>query len=127
MTTMLHVLMDPGQVRLADIPAFCQAIRQGGASVVQLRGKKSTTRELIIYGQALRQATQACALRLVVNDRVDVALAVSADGVHVGQDDMPVDRVRRLAPHLWVGLSVSTAEELEEARRTRPDYIGLGP
>jgi thiamine-phosphate pyrophosphorylase len=63
----------------------------------------------------------------VVNDRVDVALALGADGVHVGQDDMPVHAVRTLAPYLTVGLSVSSLGEVLASRDCLPDYFGMGP
>jgi thiamine-phosphate pyrophosphorylase len=66
-------------------------------------------------------------LGLIVDDRVDVAMAVKADGVHVGQDDMPVSMVRAIAPNLLVGLSVSNVEETYSARLEHPDYLGVGP
>lgn len=127
MDVTLHVLVDPRQVPIEALEPFCRSLRQGGATVVQLRGKVQRGRELVRYGEALRLATRKTGLALIVNDRVDIALAVDADGVHVGQDDLPVPIVRRLAPGLVVGLSVGSAEELRVARRSPPDYIGLGP
>lgn len=123
----LHVLVDPKQVLLEDVPSLCGALRAGGATVVQLRGKHSDGKELIRYGKAFRRATWETGLLLIVNDRVDIAMVVAADGVHVGQEDIPVAEVRRLSPTLMVGLSVGTEDELQVAAGAQPDYIGMGP
>ncbi len=123
----LHVLVDPAQVPTGDVLPFCEAIQRGGATVVQLRGKTSTGHELFQSAQAFRQATRLVGLTFIVNDRLDVALAADADGVHVGQDDLPVAAVRRLAPTLAIGLSVGSFKELATARLARPDYLGIGP
>lgn len=123
----LHVLVDPKQVPLDGISNLCRAVRDGGATVVQLRGKHSGGSELIRYGVALRRSTRDTGLLFIVNDRVDIAMAVRADGVHVGQDDVPVEEVRRLSPNLMVGLSVGSEAELHVAERVHPDYIGMGP
>jgi thiamine-phosphate pyrophosphorylase len=119
--------VDPAQVALDQVGSFCEALAVGGATVVQLRGKRASGRELVTFGAVLRRETRRTGLALIVNDRVDIALAIEADGVHVGQDDIPVPLVRRLAPHLVVGLSVGSREELVVARAHRPDYIGMGP
>ncbi|MCY0879571.1 MAG: thiamine phosphate synthase [Firmicutes bacterium] len=123
----LHVLVDPAQVALDEVGAFCEALAAGGATIVQLRGKRASGRELVTFGLILRRETRRTGLGLIVNDRVDIALAIEADGVHVGQEDIPVPLVRRLAPQLVIGLSVGSREELAVARAHRPDYIGMGP
>lgn len=123
----LHVLVDPEQLPRAAIGPFCREIRRGGARVVQLRGKHTPLRELLDYGRRLRAATAEQQLLLVVNDRVDLALALNADGVHLGQDDLPVADARRIAPGLIVGSSVGDPQELAQALGDRPDYIGVGP
>lgn len=123
----LHVLVDPQAVSVEAAAAFVQEVAAGGATVVQLRGKQATTRELLALGRALREATRRQGLWLWVNDRLDVALAVAADGVHMGQEDMDLETVRRLAPQLAVGLSVGDQSELNQALQLRPDYIGVGP
>lgn len=126
MNLKLMVLVDPGFLAEKRLGAFCREIAKGGATVVQLRDKKSGTRTLIRYGRALRGATRREGLELVVNDRVDVALAVQADGIHVGQDDMAVQDVRRLAPRPYVGLSVRDVGEMPQGPDI-PDYFGVGP
>jgi thiamine-phosphate pyrophosphorylase len=99
----------------------------GGATVVQLREKEASTREMIELGQALRAITRAAGVPLIVNDRVDVALAIEADGVHVGQEDMPAALARRLiGPHRILGVSAATVAEAEQAVRDGADYLGVG-
>lgn len=123
----LHVLVDPRQVPIENILPFCQIIQRGGATVVQLRGKNSTGLELFQYAKELRAATRLVSLHFIVNDRLDIALAADADGVHLGQHDIPVNVARRLAPTLAIGLSMGNVEELTVARRVEPDYLGVGP
>lgn len=100
----------------------------GGADVVQLREKAMTTRELIELGLALRELTRRHGVLFIVNDRVDVALAIEADGVHVGQDDMPASLARKLVgPGRIVGVSATTLAEATQAARDGADYLGVGP
>jgi thiamine-phosphate pyrophosphorylase len=104
-----------------------QAAVAGGATIVQLREKTATTREMIELGWALHEITQAAGIRLIVNDRVDVALAIAAEGVHVGQDDMPAPLVRRLIGlDRILGVSAGTVAEARQAEADGADYIGVG-
>src|SRR6266496_978340 len=99
-----------------------------GATIIQLRDKTASTRVLIEEGLALRALTRERGALLIVNDRVDVALAIEADGVHVGQDDMPAALARRLlGPHRILGVSAATMEEAEVAVAGGADYLGVGP
>jgi thiamine-phosphate pyrophosphorylase len=123
----LHVLIDPGRVPSRRLGAFLPAIAQAGARVVQIRIKEGSTRSALAYAQEAVQYARRAGLIVVVDDRVDWALAVGADGVHVGQDDMPVALVRRIAPGLLVGASAGTPAELTAALADGPDYIGVGP
>lgn len=101
----------------------------GGTTVVQLRDPRATTREL--YDLAVDLRTAIGTTPLIVNDRLDVALAVRADGVHLGQSDLPVVRAREIAgPDFLIGLSISTVDEMEQANSLPPgtvDYLGIGP
>jgi len=100
----------------------------GGATIVQYREKEGTTRQLVKEAHALRELTRQNGVLFIVNDRVDVALAVDADGVHVGQDDMPAILARRLmGPGKIVGVSATNLEEALQAERDGADYIGAGP
>ncbi len=100
---------------------------QNGATAVQLRDKTGKTREQIQLAEQLIQALRPLNVPLLVNDRVDVALAVDADGVHVGQDDMDATKARDLiGPEKHLGLSVSTQDELDTADIVACDYFGIG-
>lgn len=101
---------------------------QGGATVIQLREKDFTARRLIDVGRQIREITQQHNVAFIVNDRVDVALAVDADGVHLGQDDLPVWVARRiLGPEKLVGVSTHSLEQALQAQKDGADYIGVGP
>ncbi len=104
--------------------SLAAALIEGGATVIQYRDKVSGIREMIEIADILRDATAAAGVPLIVNDRLDVALACGADGIHVGWTDMPADRIRRLAPDLCIGFSVSSVEEFEAVPDA--DYYGVG-
>jgi thiamine-phosphate pyrophosphorylase len=113
-----------GGSSLVDV--VCAAIR-GGATAIQLRDKQATTRELVELGCALRAVTRPAGVPLIVNDRIDVALAIDADGAHVGQDDMPARLARKLlGPDRVLGVSAGTVEEALQAQRDGADYLGTG-
>lgn len=100
----------------------------GGATVVQYREKEGTTRRMIEEARALRELACQAGVPFIVNDRVDVALAVDADGVHVGQDDMPAHLARKLmGPGKIIGVSVDNLEQALQAERDGADYVGAGP
>jgi thiamine-phosphate pyrophosphorylase len=123
----LNAIVDPdnaGNHGIVDLACRCAA---GGATIVQLRDKRSETRAMVEEARAIKQALAPYAVPLVVNDRVDVALAAGADGVHVGQDDMAVQDVRRLVgPDAIVGLSIKSVAEAEAAPVELIDYVGSG-
>ena len=104
-----------------------RAAVRGGATAVQLRDKEASTGEMIELGRALLQITRPAGLPLIVNDRADVALAIDADGVHVGQDDMPAPLARQIiGPERILGVSAGTVEEARQAERDGADYLGVG-
>src|SRR5882724_1523500 len=112
----VYALVDPehaGGHALADL---ARLIAQGGATLVQLRDKRSETRRMIEHARALKAALAAFNVPLLINDRVDVALASGADGVHVGQTDMAAEDARRLlGRHAIIGLSIKTTAQSEAA------------
>lgn len=112
------------------LPTVAAAVA-GGVSVVQLREPGATTRELCRLASALQEVLSDARVPLVVNDRVDVALAVEASGVHLGQSDLDVQTARRLGgEEMLIGLSVSTLEEVAQAARLPAgtvDHLGIGP
>lgn len=101
---------------------------QAGVTMVQLREKKASTREFVALGHAIKAITKAHNVPLLINDRVDVALAIDADGVHIGQNDMDYADARRLLGYdKIIGLSIDTQEQLHEAQSLDVNYLGLGP
>ncbi|MFA0758101.1 MAG: hypothetical protein PVTTEEND_001911 [Candidatus Fervidibacter sp.] len=106
---------------------LARAAVEGGASVVQLRDKTATTRQLLEWAQTIRQLTWRTATLFLVNDRVDIALAVDADGVHVGDEDLPVPIARRLlGAGKIIGRSVANEEEALRALSEGADYVSIG-
>ena len=107
-----------------DVAAAAYA---GGAGIVQFRRKRGSTRELFFWAQQLVALAQQCGKVLIINDRVDLALAVRADGVHLGPDDMPVSVARRLlGPAAIIGASAGSVDEAIEAEAEGASYLGVG-
>ena len=124
----LCVITDRDLARGRPLDAVVMAAVRGGATMVQLREKQASTRQFLEQAQALKAALAACRVPLIINDRVDIALAVDADGVHVGQTDMPVDAVRALiGPTKLVGLSITNEEQIRRPDAEAADYLGIGP
>lgn len=103
------------------------AVIQGGAKIIQLREKDCSTRELYNLAVNFREITEKAGVLLIINDHVDIALAVDADGVHLGQDDFPLNAARELAPDLLIGASTHSLEEAIKAQNSGADYINIGP
>jgi thiamine-phosphate pyrophosphorylase len=124
----LHVLTAREWSRGRDMLTVASAALDGGATVIQLRDKTASTRQLVEEGLALRSLTRARGALLIVNDRIDVALAVDADGVHIGQDDdMPVQLARvLLGPERILGISAGNLTEAAHAVAANADYISVG-
>lgn len=101
---------------------------EGGADVFQLREKELTDRELIVRARQVRHWTRKAGVLFVMNDRPDIARLVGADGVHLGQDDLPVAAARRIVgPDVLIGVSTHTIGQVRQAARDGADYIGVGP
>ncbi len=114
-----------GEKPLSDV--VLQAVR-GGAACVQLREKEVATRFFVEEARQIKTLMAPFRVPLIINDRLDVALAVGADGVHVGQDDMPYEIARRLmGPRAIIGLSVETWEDVQHAEGLDVDYLGASP
>lgn len=103
------------------------AVLAGGARIVQLREKELTMRELFALAQVFRSRTAAAGALLMIDDHVDLALAVGADGVHLGQGDLPVEVARQLAPDLLIGASTHSLADVERAQRDGADVVNVGP
>ncbi|MCL6627246.1 MAG: thiamine phosphate synthase [Alicyclobacillus shizuokensis] len=99
----------------------------GGATAIQLRRKQELGRRFVELGRALRALAHETGALFFINDRVDVAMVVDADGVHVGQDDIPCRDVRRLlGPEKVIGVSAETVDEARQAEADGADYLGVG-
>jgi thiamine-phosphate pyrophosphorylase len=123
----LYAIVDPENTGGHDLVDLACAVAAGGATVVQLRDKVNDTAHMIAEARALKAALLPFRVPLIVNDRIDVALAAEADGVHVGQEDTPVEEARnRLGPAPFLGLSIRTAEQAAAAPLARLDYVGIG-
>ncbi|KAL2145986.1 hypothetical protein VTI28DRAFT_5643 [Corynascus sepedonium] len=110
-----------------DLNETVEASLRGGVTIVQLREKKGDTAEIIAKAQRLHQITRRYNVPLLINDRVDVALAVDCEGVHIGQDDMELSTARKLlGPDKIIGVTVSTVEEALKACEGGADYLGIG-
>lgn len=123
----LNAIVDPeraGGRNLAELARLCA---EGGATLIQLRDKISETRDMVEEARAIKQALKPFGVPFVVNDRIDVALAAEADGVHVGPDDMAVEDARALlGKRAIIGLSVKSVKEAEAAPLDLIDYVGSG-
>ena len=104
-----------------------EAVIRGGARIIQLREKKFAARDFYRLALSFRTITERAGVLLMINDHVDIALAVGADGVHLGQDDLPVAAARKIAPELLVGASTHSLEEALQAQKDGADYINIGP
>ena len=105
-----------------------RAVANGGANWVEYRDKETDDRRVHERAVAMASACRQFDVRLLINDRVDVALAAGADGVHLGQDDLPVSKARELlGTEAIIGISVDTAEEARAAETLPVDYIAIGP
>lgn len=100
----------------------------GGVTMVQLREKDASTGEFVELAFRLKEILKPYNVPLIINDRVDVALAVDAEGLHIGQSDMPYEIARKLlGPDKIIGMSVENMDDLLEANRLDVDYVGISP
>jgi thiamine-phosphate pyrophosphorylase len=124
----LCLVTDRGLAAGRSVVDVALAAVRGGATMVQLREKEATTRAFIEQARALKAALAPFGALLAINDRLDVALAVDADGLHVGQDDMPVEEARRLlGPGKFIGLSITAVDQVLRPDAEAADYLGVGP
>lgn len=104
-----------------------EAALDGGATMLQLREKERSTREYLSLAKKVHAVSQRYGVPLIIDDRVDVALAADAEGVHLGQSDMPVDIARRIfGGNRIIGATAKTVEQAETAVRLGADYLGVG-
>jgi thiamine-phosphate pyrophosphorylase len=123
----VYALIDPERAGGRDLAGLARQVASGGATLVQLRDKLGSTRRMIEEARAIRSALSPFRVPLLINDRIDVALATGADGVHVGQDDMAPADARRLLGHgAIIGLSIKTIDQAKTASIEYLDYVCIG-
>jgi thiamine-phosphate pyrophosphorylase len=125
----LYAIVDVGTLAARGIEpvAFAEAVLSAGPAALQLRAKDLPSREVLALLRAMAPLCRRASAMLVANDRPDLALLAGCSHVHVGQEDMPIERVRRLVPGLGVGISTHTLEQLDVALATGPAYVAFGP
>jgi thiamine-phosphate pyrophosphorylase len=123
----LYAILDPEQTKDRAPEAVLRELLEGGAAILQLRVKTMAPSDFFQLAQRARAETRTHGCKLIVNDRVDIALACHADGVHLGQEDLPLLVGRKLMAAKLVGISTHDIEQAQEAERNGADYIGFGP
>jgi thiamine-phosphate pyrophosphorylase len=124
----LLYLVTPESPQSGNLAEFLPRVLEAGVDMVQLRCKQLEARELLEHSAVVRRRTSEFGALFIVNDRVDVAIAAGADGVHLGQDDLPVAEARRqMGPVPVIGLSTHSREQLIAAIQTEADYAAVGP
>ena len=122
----LYLVTDRGLARGRTTLEIVSAAVDGGASVVQLREKDCSTRDFIELALAIKEFLKDRAVPLIINDRVDVAQAVKADGVHLGQTDMPLETAKRiLGDSMIIGISAESLQDAIDAEKGGADYLGV--
>ena len=125
--TPLYVILDRAAAAGRDLGPLLDAVLEGGCRVVQLREKAMPLGDLYPVARALRRRCRDAGCLFIVNDRVDLALALEADGVHVGQDDLPAREARRLLrPGMILGVSTHDEGQAHRARDDGADYVAVG-
>ena len=125
--TSLYFITDSSNYTEQEFFNRVEKALQGGVTLMQLREKEKSTREYIELAQKVHNITKKYNIPLIIDDRVDVALAINAEGVHVGQSDMPVNLARKLmGEKKIVGATTKTVEQAKEAFEQGADYLGVG-
>jgi len=124
----LYVVTDEGLSKGLTHTELARRALEGGADVIQLRDKSIGGRKLMEHALEIRKLTKKAGAMLIVNDRLDIALAAKADGVHLGQEDMSIKDARPFCPRgFTIGLTVHNADEAVDAEALGADYVGLSP
>jgi len=123
----LYAILDPEQTRWRPAEPVLTGLLAAGVSILQLRVKSLPPVDFLELAKDARTATRAHDCKLIINDRIDIALACDADGVHLGQDDLPLSAGRKLMGKKIVGISTHDLDQARAAECGGADYIGFGP
>ncbi len=124
----LYIILDPSIYPARPLVEVLTIAAEAGAVLFQYRNKSAAMKDAYGEALALRQAAAKAGVLFIVNDRCDLALAVDADGVHLGQEDLPLDLARKvMGQDKLIGISTHNPDQVREAAAGRPDYLGFGP
>jgi len=124
----LYIILDPSVWPARPLVEVLRATAEAGASLFQYRNKTGSMKDAYVEALALRQAAAEAGVLFIINDRCDLALAVDADGVHLGQRDLPLDLARKvMGPDKLIGISTHNPDQVRKATAGKPDYLGFGP
>lgn len=124
----LYLILDPSACPARSLADILKDAAESGVRLFQYRDKRASMREAYCHATALRRVAADAGALFIVNDRCDLALAVDADGVHLGQTDLPLTEARALlGPDKIIGVSTHTANQMKEVAAGGPDYLGFGP
>lgn len=122
----LYCVIDSSWVALSDAQSRARELVEAGVGIIQLRAKNEASAQALRAAKEVRAATEGKAL-FIVNDRIDIAILSGADGVHLGQDDIPLHEARTLMPSAIIGISTHNLMEAQRAEKDGADYISFGP
>ena len=124
----LYIILDPSVCPDRSLSDVLKEAARAGARVFQYRNKSASMKEAYAEALVLRKVALDAGVTFIVNDRCDLALAVDADGVHLGQEDLPLDLARKvMGPDKLIGISTHNPNQVREATAGKPDYLGFGP
>ena len=124
----LYVILDPSVSPARPLVEVMRTAAEAGVVLFQYRNKTTPMKDAYMEALALRDAAAKAGVLFIVNDRCDLAMAVDADGVHLGQQDLPLDLARKvMGPKKLIGISTHNADQVREATAGKPDYLGFGP
>jgi len=124
----LYIILDPSVCPARPLVEVLTVAAEAGATLFQYRNKTASMKDAYGEALALRQAAAKAGVLFIVNDRCDLALAVDADGVHLGQGDLSLDLARKvMGPEKLIGISTHNPDQVREATAGQPDYLGFGP
>ena len=131
-TARLYAIIDPAQTGGRSAIAAAEALIRAGVRLIQYRDKRGSSREIFETGRQIAELVHHAGGAFIINDRADVALAVNADAVHLGQEDLPVELARRMlqagtGTTKWIGVSTHTLAQVREANCSTADYVAFGP
>ncbi len=121
-----YVILDEKYIYSVDPAYLLRALRRHDVGMVQLRFKKASTDEFYRWAKKIRKLIPEGNMKFLINDRLDIALASGADGIHIGKEDLPLAKIRKVAPHMIIGQTVRSVTDAREAEKQGADYVAVG-